>query len=116
MTQIDRIKQTEQIARIQQMEHCLDCASQAVMHLSVALDEYDEAQDAIRQLSGYYGSDEWKQDLEDDSKGFLPQDLKRGVLSEDALWNLFEDVRDQKVRMADMLTESRPDKEFADEK
>ena len=105
-----------QIDRIKQMERSLDRASQAVMRLSAALDEYDEAQDALRQLTDYYGSDLWKQDLAADEAGIPPQDLKRGVLSEDALWNLFEDVRDLQERMADMLTESRPDQESADEK
>ena len=105
-----------QIDRIKQMERSLDRVSQAVMHLSAALDEYDEAQDALRQLTEYYGSDLWKQDFAADEAGLLPQDLKRGVLSEDALWNLFEDVRDLQVRMADMLTESRPDQKAADEK
>ena len=99
--------QTEQIARIQQMERCLDRASQAVMRLSAALDEYADARDALRQLSDYYGSDAWKHDFADDSAGLLPPDLKRGVLSEDAVWNLLEDVRDLKERMADMLKESK---------
>jgi len=107
MEQAERSLQTEQIARIQQMERCLDRASQAVMRLSAALDEYADAQDALRQLSDYYGSDAWKHDFADDSAGLLPPDLKRGVLSEDAVWNLLEDVRDLKERMADMLKESK---------
>ena len=93
----------EQIERIKQMERCLYRASQAVMRLSAALDEYADVQDALRQLSDYYGSDVWKQDFADDSAGLLPQDLKRGVLSEDAVWNLLEDVRDLKERMAVLL-------------
>ena len=43
---------------------------------------------ALRILAEYYGSDEWKQDFADDEAGRLPKDLKRGVLSEDGLWNL----------------------------
>ena len=92
-----------QIERIQQMERSLDRASQAVMHLSAALDEYAEAQDALCLLSDYYGSDAWKQDFKDDVAGRLPRDLKRGVLSEDAVWNLLEDVRDVKERMREMV-------------
>ena len=95
----------EQIERIKQMECCLDRASQAVMRLSAALDEYAEAQDALRQLSDYYGSDAWRQDFTTDSEGRLPQDLKRGVLSEDAVWNLLEDVRDLKERMREMVAD-----------
>ena len=102
--QIERSPQTEQIARIQQMERCLDRASQAVMRLSAALDEYADAQDALRQLSDYYGSDLWKHDFADDLAGLLPQDLKRGVLSEDAIWNLLEDVRELKEWMREIVT------------
>ena len=99
----ERSPQTEQIARIQQMERCLDRASQAVMRLSAALDEYAASQNALHQLSDYYVSDAWKHDFADDSAGLLPHDLKRGVLSEDAVWNLLEDVRDLKERMAEMV-------------
>ena len=106
MEQTERSPQTEQIARIQQMERCLDRASQAVMRLSSALDEYADAQDALRQLSDYYGSDAWKHDFTADSFGLLPQDLKRGVLSEDAVWNLLEDVRDLKKRMREIVADN----------
>ncbi|MBQ3516767.1 MAG: DUF4298 domain-containing protein, partial [Lachnospiraceae bacterium] len=36
----------------------------------------------------YYGSDIWRKDYEDDESGKLPADLKRGVLSEDAVYHL----------------------------
>jgi hypothetical protein len=90
----------EQTERIKQMEHNLERASQAVMRLSAALDEYQEAQKAIQELSAYYGGDTWKQDFDDDRQGLLPQDLKRGVLSEDGIWNLLEDCRELNTRLA----------------
>ena len=49
----------KQIERIKTMEQHLDRASQAVMKLSTALDDYAEAQEALRELSTYYGSDVW---------------------------------------------------------
>ena len=104
MEQTGRSPQTDQIERIQQMERCLDRVSQAVMRLSAALDEYADAQDALRQLSDYYGSDLWKHDFATDTTGLLPPDLKRGVLSEDAVWNLLEDVRDLKERMHSIVS------------
>ena len=76
------------------MEQRYDRASQAVMQLSAAFDAYEAVQDAIQQLSDYYGSDAWKQDFADDEAGQLPADLKRGVLSEDGLWNLLSDNRE----------------------
>lgn len=48
----------------------------------------------IAALDDYYGSEEWKQDFADDEAGKLPEGLKRGVLSEDGLWNLLSDCRE----------------------
>ena len=92
----------EQIERIEQMEHCLKRASQAVMRLSTALVDYADAQDALRRVSDYYGSDAWEKDFTTDSEGRLPQELKRDVLSEETVWNLLEDVRDLKERMTEL--------------
>ena len=89
----------EVIRRIQQMEQHLDRASEAVMQLSAALENYQEAQEAIKALSDYYGSEKWKSDFEADEAGLLPRELRRGVLSEDAIWNVLTDSRDLNVRM-----------------
>lgn len=44
----------------------------------------------LRKLSAYYGSAAWKRDFAADESGMLPPSLKRGVLSEDGLYNLLE--------------------------
>ena len=85
--------------RISQMEQLFDRTSEAVAELSAALDKYQAAQEAIATLSAYYGSDEWKQDFSDDEAGLLPADLKRGVLSEDGIWNLLAEVRELDNRL-----------------
>ena len=95
----------EQIERIKTMEQCLTRASQAVMRLSAALDDYAGAQTAIRELEAYYGSDEWKQDFAADEQGLLPNELKRGVLSEDGIWNLLEDSRALNDRMQELVAD-----------
>ena len=82
------------------MEQLFDRASEAVAELSTALDNYQAAQEAIATLSGYYGSDEWKQDFADDEAGLLPAGLKRGVLSEDGIWNLLAEVRELNDRLS----------------
>ncbi len=92
-------KAMEQINRIQKMEKRLGHASQVVKKLAAALDDYIETQEDIRALESYYGSDEWKKDLADDEAHRLPEGLKRGVLSEDAIWNMLEDYRIVKARM-----------------
>ena len=81
------------------MEQCLDRASAAVMEFSTAFDKFTEAQEAIAALSEYYGSDDWKQDFADDEAGRLPADLKRGVLSEDGIWNLLADNQELMERL-----------------
>lgn len=40
-------------------------------------------------LTEYYGGPLWRADFEMDGQGLLPEGLKRGVLSEDGVWNLF---------------------------
>ncbi len=90
--------------RIREMELRMDKASVAVMQLSAAIDGYAAAEEAIRELSAYYGSQEWKQDLADDEAGRLPQEMKRGVLSEDGIWNLLEDNKELMARIKEMAS------------
>ena len=97
----------EQIERIKTMEQHLDRASQAVMKLSAALDDYAEVQESIRELENYYGSDDWKQDFADDEQGLLPQYLKRGVLSEDGIWNVLTDNQDLNTRMKEIVSKKK---------
>ena len=94
------MKQTE---RINGMEQLMERASSAVINFSAALDKFVEAQQSIAALSDYYGSDEWKQDYADDEAGLLPADLKRGVLSEDGIWNLLADNRELMNRMKEVI-------------
>ena len=91
----------EQLQRIRKMERHLNRASAALKRLSSALDKYDKAKEDIAVLSAYYASNDWKQDFADDEAGRLPKNLKRGVLSEDGIWNLLEEHRELQERMKD---------------
>ena len=82
-----------QLERIQRMERCLDEATAAVKALKEAHDQFDAAQPALQALSEYYGSELWEQDYADDEAGRFPTTLKRGVLSQDTIWNLLEEVK-----------------------
>ena len=88
----------EQIARIRHMEQLFDLAKESMEEVMMSLETYEKAQKAIAVLSEYYGSKEWKQDYADDEAGLLPKDLKRGVLSEDGIWNLLSDWQETKTR------------------
>ena len=93
----------EQIERITYMEQILDEAAEAVSSLSEALEKYSAVQDKLQELTAYYSSEQWRQDFDDDSAGKIPQDLKRSVLSEDAVYNLLADISDLKEQLKQLV-------------
>ena len=93
----------EQIERIAYMEQILDEATEAASSLSEALEKYGAVQDKLQELIAYYSSEQWRQDFDDDSTGKIPQDLKRGVLSEDAVYNLLADISDLKEQLKELV-------------
>ncbi len=80
-----------QIERITHMEKILDEASEAVCALERALDHYTAVRERLAELEAYYSGGVWRQDYDDDCAGKLPCELKRGVLSEDAVYDLLMD-------------------------
>ena len=48
----------------------------------------------IQKLEAYYTSPQWKADFAADEAGQYPEKLKRGVLSEDGIWNMLERNRE----------------------
>lgn len=46
----------------------------------------------LRILETYYTSGAWREDYEADERGELPTGLKRGVLSQDALYDLLAET------------------------
>ena len=92
----------KQIERITYMEQILDEATEAVSSLSEALEKYSTVQDKLQELIAYYTSEQWRQDFDDDDAGKLPSNLKRGVLSEDAVYHLLADNTDLKERMKEL--------------
>lgn len=95
----------EQVERIKRMEQCLDTLSAATRELSAALDKYAEAQNAAQELRTYLSSDEWQKDYEADEAGLLPAGLRRGVLSQDGIWNVMSDCHELSIRMLETATE-----------
>ena len=93
-----------QIERIAKMEEYLDASAQAVRELSEALDRYEAVQGQLKKLGDYYASPRWLKDFEDDEAGKLPPELKRGVLSEDAVFDLLADNRELTLRMLGHIT------------
>ena len=84
------------VTRIRKMEKLLDKVLNAVSKLENCEDtaataaELNACKEDAAALGKYLSSKSWKTDFELDEKGLLPKDLKRGVLSEDAIWDLLE--------------------------
>lgn len=77
-----------QIERIRRMEQLFDFASTLLRQAPLSQEKFEELREAVAILSEYYSSDDWKQDYAADEARLLPKGLKRGVLSQDGLWNL----------------------------
>ena len=88
----DPISELLQIERIKWMEQRFNNAMAAIKDGSA--DSLKAIKEDVAELSKYYGSDLWKLDFAADEAGILPQDLKRGVISEDGICNLISDYHE----------------------
>ena len=84
----------EQLRRVARYEALMQKAERLL-----ATGERSESEDKalrrhIAKLEAYYGSEDWKKDFADDEAGLFPQDMKRGVLSEDGLYILLEKYKE----------------------
>lgn len=83
----------KRIERIKVMEEKYDRALKAVSDLDKALENFEKLIPEIEELFKYYESGDWKKDYEADELGKLPKDLKRGVLSQDGIYDLLSDYQ-----------------------
>ena len=81
------------IERITYMESLLDKSTEVIGRLEQALEDFAALQPDIAELEAYYTSPQWRKDFEADETGKLPKDLKRGVLSEDTVYDLLTDYK-----------------------
>lgn len=63
-----------------------------VTHMEALFDRALETREIPRELMEYYFGGQWLRDYEADQRGELPAGLKRGVLSEDGVWNLITEL------------------------
>ena len=94
----------EQIERIQHFEMLLDRVAPVLANLEEALDAFDSIQQDVQELSAYYEDDAWREDFEADEAGRLPLDLKRGVLSEDGIYDVLSEHYALTVRLLDTVS------------
>ena len=59
-----------------------------IEYMEALYDHARETGEISPELIAYYESGQWLKDYEADERGELPRNLKRGVLSQDGLWEL----------------------------
>lgn len=93
---------SELIRRVRAMEEDFDAVAGAVRALEDAVSGFEEVADRVQRLSEYMDSGQWRRDFEADEARRLPSDLPRGVLSEDGLYNLLEDIVALRARLKEL--------------
>lgn len=88
------------VERVTRYEALFDRIAHKTGDLSRMLGGLLEIVPDVESLAEYYEGKEWREDFEADGEGLLPRDLKRGVLSEDGVYNLLEEFESLRSRMA----------------
>lgn len=82
------------IERVRQMEQYMDEVAVTLKNNPDELISNKELRRKVEILTDYMDSGQWLKDFEADERDELPHNLKRGVLSEDGLYNLIGDVEE----------------------
>jgi uncharacterized protein YbbK (DUF523 family) len=85
---------SDRILRIMYYEGIMDRIREAAEQAETDPEALSQALPELRELEAYYSGSEWKEDFAADEAGLLPEGLKRGVLSQDGVWNLLERFRE----------------------
>lgn len=83
-------------------EELLDSISSTIANTNKALEEFKTLKEKIELLNKYYGSKDWFKDKEDFEAGKI-SNIKAGVLSEDAVWNINEELADTIKEMKEII-------------
>ncbi len=78
------------VGRVRQMESVFDTLQKAAERPGAAQSPIFRA--LLAQLIRYYEGGHWMEDYQLDEQGLLPPGLKRGVLSEDGVYNFLTEL------------------------
>ena len=78
------------VYRIAQMELRFELLQKYAKENRSAMHENAMFRELLQELTAYYEGGQWLHDYELDEMGLLPQGLKRGVLSQDAVYNFLK--------------------------
>ena len=90
------------IDRIKKNEEKLDNINDCIKNVENALEKFKKNKKNINMLNKYYGSANWFKDKEAYEKNEIPK-IKAGVLSEDAVWNMNDDIKELILEMKSIV-------------
>ena len=89
----------KRLKNITKMENILNRTDNLISEMQKLLEKWEQNQEDFNELMNYYTSEERGNDLEDDRLKIIPQDVPRGVLSEDAVFDTYGNRKDLSVKM-----------------
>ncbi|AZI33345.1 DUF4298 domain-containing protein [Kaistella carnis] len=89
----------KRLENITKMENILNRTDELISEMEKLLEKWEQNQQDFNDLMNYYTSEERGKDLEDDRLQIIPQDLPRGVLSEDAVFDTYGNRKDLSIKM-----------------
>lgn len=87
---MERRRVAAAVARVRQMEAVFDALQNAAARSGAVQSPVFRA--LLVQLIRYYEGGRWMEDYQLDEQGLLPPGLKRGVLSEDGVYNFLSEL------------------------
>ena len=91
------------IERITKNEERLDSILKSIKDLEEALSRFKANKKNIGLINKYYGSKNWFRDKDNFEQNKIPK-IKAGVLSEDAVWDMNEDIKDIILEMKRIIS------------
>lgn len=95
----------EREERIKKMEEVLDHSAELVEKTERILRELEEYKKEYYKLVNYYYSEDWRKDVEAYNQNLISQDLKCGVLTEDAIYDLIGERYNLGISMLEQATD-----------
>lgn len=95
----------DRIKRIQAMEFIFNELLEVLPNAENTLEKFEQSLPQYKVLQEYYQSSVWIEDRETDINKEIPQDMNRGVLSEDGIWNMMTDYFEFSKKISEIRTQ-----------
>ena len=94
---LESIKIKFAISRITKMEKLFDDLKFSFEKSKEEFYKNKNLQKKLKSLTNYYENGKWLKDYQLDEENLLPKNLKRGILSQDGIYNFLSEVESREV-------------------